>query len=281
MVKSVQLLLSDVFNVSLLAEFEVCPICRSRDLALNPEGLIVCRSCGTVLGPAVATGALASRRLADYLPLSSTDYHWKDARGVIAPKFKLYEIIARRVGSRLEAEVERLGSLLGLPKVCVETAKVLAARLGGSRDLEYIAAATLFVSCRMAKIYADSAFRNYDVRRLARKAVLVQRKTGVAMPPPPPKQLMFKLAEELGVEDREVVSKALRALDLLTPIIGRGKVAQSAALLLAARSSGYKLEVKDVARAAMVSESALMHALRELEKAFKPSSRRSSRRALS
>lgn len=267
--------------MSLLAELGVCPACGSRDTALNPEGLIVCRTCGTVLGPSIAAGHLATKR-ADYFTLESgTEYYWKDARGMVAPKFRLYESLSRRAKSKLDVEIERAAALLSLPKVCADAAKALAARLGKTHDVEYTAAATLFVACRIARIYADDAFKNYDVKRLARAVLVVQRRADVAMPPPPPKQFIYKLAEGLGVARREVVAKALEALDLLTPIIGRGKIAQSVSLLLAARSYGYKIEPREVAKAAAVSEKALVSALEEVAKSVRATNRRTSRRALS
>jgi len=267
--------------VSLIVELGACPVCGRRDLALNSEGLVVCRSCGTVMGPAVATGPLASKRPADYLPLEGgTEYDWRDVRGVITPRFKIYRAISRRSGNKISAEVERLGSYLGLPKVCAHMGEAIAARLGRSSDVEYAAAAILFLSCRLAKIYADHMFRGYDARRLARKVLWVQKTAGLSMPPPSPKHFMFKLAEDLNV-GRDVVKNALDILRLIAPVVGRAKVAQAAAFLLSARANGYRLEPRGIADAAMISERALLEALREVNAAFRPSSRRRSRPGLS
>ncbi|MGC9119065.1 MAG: TFIIB-type zinc finger domain-containing protein [Thermoproteus sp.] len=263
--------------MSLIVELGACPVCGGRDLSLNSEGLVVCRSCGTVLGPAVAAGPSASKKLADYVPLEGgTEYDWRDVRGIVTPKFKIYRAIAKRPGSRISAEVERLGSYLGLPKVCIHTGESLAARVGRAGDVEYTAAAILFISCRLAKIYADHMFKDYDVRRLARRALWVQRTAGISMPPPPPKYFMFKIAEELGV-DKDIVKNALDILRLIMPVVGRGKIAQAAAFLLSARAHGYKLEPKDVANAAMISEKSLLEALREVDAAFRPLDRGRSR----
>ncbi|MEZ0247764.1 MAG: TFIIB-type zinc finger domain-containing protein [Thermoproteus sp.] len=266
--------------MSLLLEFDRCPVCGSRDISLNQEGLLVCRSCGTVVGVAVAAGLLASRKEGEYRPLAgSTDYYWRDVRGVVTPKYKLYEALARRGKRALEAEVERVAALLGLPKACRETARHIAARMGRTNDVEYAAAAVLFLSCRLARIYNDHLFKGYDMRRLGRKVVWVQRKADIGMPPPPPKQFIYRLAEELGLGFTEI-KDALYVLDVITPVVGRGKMAQTAALLLSARAHGRKIEPIQIAEAAGISSGQLVEVIKEIDRAFRPlgrSSRRSGR----
>ncbi|MEM3327071.1 MAG: hypothetical protein QXK63_06460, partial [Thermoproteus sp.] len=252
--------------MSLLLEFDRCPVCGSRGISLNQEGLLVCRSCGTVVGVAVATGFLANKREEEYYPLGSTDYYWRDVRGIVTPKYKLYEALARRGKKALEAEVERVASLLGLPRACRETARHIAARIGRASDLEYAAAAVLFLSCRLAHIYSDHLFKNYDLRRLGRKVVWVQRRADIGMPPPPPKQFMYRLAGELGLGLAEI-KDALYVLDVITPVVGRGKIAQTAALLLSARAHGHKISPTQIAEVAGISGEQLIEVIEEIDKA--------------
>ncbi|CCC82353.1 transcription initiation factor B [Thermoproteus tenax] len=246
-----------------------CPVCGGERLALNSEYMVVCTSCGTVLGGAVASGAYATRRDDDHAPIfGSTLFDWHDIRGLVVPKYKVYEMLNRRVSSGVETEIDKLASLLSLPKACSSTAKWIVMRIRYVRDVELTAAAALFISCRIVKTYADFKFKGFDAEKLRRKIVLLQKLAKLSMPPPPPVQVIHHLVSEFKLGP-EVVRDSLDILEVLSPILGRGKIAQLVAFILAARARGHKIDVRAVADASWSQPDLIVDALKTVARAVK------------
>lgn len=252
-----------------------CPVCGAKNsLAPNAEGLQVCRSCGYVLGPIVVAGFKAVKSAIAAAPISGpTDFSWRDATGRITPVFKLYQAL-NRAGRRLEAEIDKAAALLSSPSACVATAKALARGIKRAADIETTAAALLFVACRMEGVYNDDLFvEMYDAKKLRRKIVEVQRMTGAAAPPPSPKQVIYKVLASAGASDASIARDALEMLEVLAPLIGRGKAASTAAAYLALRARGYDVSVSCLASRVWASEAVVELLLKRIRAAARRRSR--------
>ncbi|MBP1448868.1 MAG: hypothetical protein JZD41_02460 [Thermoproteus sp.] len=261
--------------MSLALEKYDCPLCGAKNsLTLNSDSLYVCKACGYVLGPMVVAGFKAVKSAIAAAPLSgSTDFSWRDITGRITPVFKLHQTL-NKAGRRLEAEIDKAAALLSLPSVCAATAKALAGRIKRVADMETTVGALLFVACRMESIYNDDLFvKAYDAKRLRRKVVEVQRMTGVAMPPPNAKQVIYRILASVGASDVSIAKDALEVFEVLAPLIGRGKAASTIAAYLALKARGYDVSIGGLASKVWASEAVVESLLKRIKTAARRRSR--------
>ncbi|CCC82114.1 transcription initiation factor IIB [Thermoproteus tenax] len=291
----------------------VCPVCGNDKFVYNYErGEIVCVVCGTVIsenlvdlgpewraftneekGQRARTGAPITRLVSEALT-TVIDWRDRDVSGKeLDLKRKLEVIRLRKWQTRARVqtsyernfvqaaqELERLKSSMGVPRPCVEQAleiyrQALEKELVRGRSVEAMAAAALYMACRMLKTPRplDELIRYTKAsrREVARCYRLLLRELNVRVPISDPVLYISRVAEQLKLTG-DVVKTAI-------DIINRAKKAgltagkdpaglAAAAVYIASLLHGDNRTQKDFAVAAGVTEVTVRNRYKELAKAL-------------
>jgi transcription initiation factor TFIIB len=290
-----------------------CPICGNDRFVYNYErGEVVCIVCGAVvqeqlldLGPEwraftseekgqrARTGAPLTRLISEALT-TVIDWRDKDVSGKeLDIKRKLEVIRLRKWQTRARVqtsyernfiqaaqELERLRSAMGIPRPCVEQAleiyrQALEKELVRGRSVEAMAAAALYMACRMMKMPRplDELVRYTKAsrREVARCYRLLLRELNVKVPISDPVLYISRIAEQLKLSG-EVVKTAIEILQKAKRAgITAGKDPAglaAAAVYIASLMHGDNRTQKDFAVAAGVTEVTVRNRYKELAKAL-------------
>ena len=174
------------------------------------------------------------------------------------------------------AEIERMGSALGLPENVRETASVIYRRalsedLLPGRSIEGVASAALYAAARQANhprsIKEVANVSRVDDMEFKRTYRYIVRELGLAVAPADPASYVGRIASELDVEDH-VERRARELLDTAegTGVFnGKSPVGLAAAAIYAAgRLTGTRSTQDDVAAAADISTVTIRNRYQEL-----------------
>jgi transcription initiation factor TFIIB len=177
-------------------------------------------------------------------------------------------------------ELERLRSAMGIPRPCIEQAleiyrQALEKELVRGRSVEAMAAAALYMACRMMKMPRplDELVRYTKAsrREVARCYRLLLRELNVKVPISDPVLYISRIAEQLKLSG-EVVKTAIEILQKAKKAgITAGKDPAglaAAAVYIAALMHGDNRTQKDFAVAAGVTEVTVRNRYKELAKAL-------------
>lgn len=291
----------------------VCPVCGNDKFVYNYErGEIVCVVCGTVIsenlvdlgpewraftneekGQRARTGAPITRLVSEALT-TVIDWRDKDVSGKeLDLKRKLEVIRLRKWQTRARVqtsyernfvqaaqELERLKSSMGVPRPCVEQAleiyrQALEKELVRGRSVEAMAAAALYMACRMLKMPRplDELIRYTKAsrREVARCYRLLLRELNVKVPISDPVLYISRVAEQLKLTG-DVVKTAIEIIDKAKKAgLTAGKDPAglaAAAVYIASLLHGDNRTQKDFAIAAGVTEVTVRNRYKELAKAL-------------
>ncbi len=291
----------------------VCPVCGNDKFVYNYErGEIVCVVCGTVIsenlvdlgpewraftneekGQRARTGAPITRLVSEALT-TVIDWRDKDVSGKeLDLKRKLEVIRLRKWQTRARVqtsyernfvqaaqELERLKSSMGVPRPCIEQAleiyrQALEKELVRGRSVEAMAAAALYMACRMLKTPRPLdeliRFTKASRREVARCYRLLLRELNVKVPISDPTLYISRVAEQLKLTGDvvktaiEIINKAKKA-GLTAGKDPAGLAA--AAVYIASLLHGDNRTQKDFAIAAGVTEVTVRNRYKELAKAL-------------
>lgn len=291
----------------------VCPVCGNDKFVYNYErGEIVCIVCGAVIsenlvdlgpewraftneekGQRARTGAPITRLVSEALT-TVIDWRDKDVSGKeLSLKHKLEVIRLRRWQTRARVqtsyernfvqtaqELERLKGAMGVPRPCVEQAleiyrQALERELVRGRSVEAMAAAALYMACRMLKTPRplDELIRYTKAsrREVARCYRLLLRELNVRVPISDPTLYISRVAEQLKLTG-DVVKTAIEILQKAKKAgLTAGKDPAglaAAAVYVASLLHGDNRTQKDFAVAAGVTEVTVRNRYKELAKAL-------------
>ncbi|MGC9118571.1 MAG: transcription initiation factor IIB [Thermoproteus sp.] len=291
----------------------ICPVCGNDKFVYNYErGEIVCVVCGTVIsenlvdlgpewraftneekGQRARTGAPITRLVSEALT-TVIDWRDKDVSGKeLDLKRKLEVIRLRKWQTRARVqtsyernfvqaaqELERLKSAMGVPRPCVEQAleiyrQALEKELVRGRSVEAMAAAALYMACRMLKTPRPLdeliRFTKASRREVARCYRLLLRELNVRVPISDPVLYISRVAEQLKLTGDVVKT----AIDIINKAKKAGLTAgkdpaglAAAAVYIASLLHGDNRTQKDFAIAAGVTEVTVRNRYKELAKAL-------------
>lgn len=166
-------------------------------------------------------------------------------------------------------ELERLRSSMGVPRPCIEQAleiyrQALEKELVRGRSVEAMAAAALYMACRMAKmprlLDEFASYTKASIVEVARCYRLMLRELNVKVPPADPALYVLRAAKQLNL-DGEVVRRAIDLIQKAKKVVrGRKPTSVAAAALYLVTS----LSQSDVSKTLGVSDGAVRDAARLL-----------------
>jgi transcription initiation factor TFIIB len=288
----------------------VCSACGSRNIVRDLEsGELVCGDCGLVIADHVVSTrpewkafTLEEHQERDRvgLPPSFSIYDKglsttiggvsRDARGKRIPNKRRFEILrlrkwqARSTVNNSErnlaqamSELDRLSDRLHLPSTVQEMAavtyrKALKEGLVRGRNISSIAAASLYVACRMTRtprtlreLAGMSPMDKGDISRCYR---ILLKDLGLHMPVPRAQRRVPKIASraELGEETQRTAIEILGEADRLKITVGKAPMGMAAAALyLACTMNGENRTQKTLAEASGVTEVTLRNRYKDLK----------------
>jgi len=288
----------------------VCSLCGGTDFIEDSKrGERVCTSCGCVAsdhemdtGPEwraftaeernarARTGAPATLMIADKGLATTISWGNRDANGrsikgsrrAAIYRMRKWQIRSMAHGSKHRNlsiamnELERLGSQLGVPRDCKETAaliyrKALDKRLVRGRSIEGMIAASLYLSCRIHRIprQLDEMTTETRIKRkeLAHSVRQILRYVKVKVPLPSPNDLMPRISGDLNMTGRAVQ----RATSIIEEARAEGLTAgkdpgglAAASLYIAGILENDRRTQREIAKASNVTEVTVRNRYKEL-----------------
>jgi transcription initiation factor TFIIIB Brf1 subunit/transcription initiation factor TFIIB len=141
-------------------------------------------------------------------------------RRILITKIKKYRWGQQRLQLEVETELKRLRSAMGIPRPCIEQAleiyrQALEKELVRGRSVEAMAAAALYMACRMMKMPRPlDEFVRYTKasrKKVARYYRLLLQELNVKVPVSDPMLYISRIAQQLGLSG-EVVKTAIEIL---------------------------------------------------------------------
>jgi len=255
-------------------DVEFCPICGGRVGRNHLTGENVCQHCGLVVD-----------RVLDFRPAQRA--YDQEQRGRAGPpltperRAQTYRLRKwRRQASTSSTEDRNLAkasnimshvtSYLRIPNGAREEAAVLyrrARKLALGRNIERIAVATLYITCRKRQIsrtfheFADAS--GFKRKELIRSYIFLKRQLRIHTQAADPGEYMARIAYKLGLSDK-VQARATKLLNRMKSKQGRSPaILAAAAIYVAALQEGEHRTKKDVAKAAGVTDVSIRTAIKD------------------
>ena len=215
------------------------------------------------------------------MKIDNTEERMKIARlRVLQEKARVKSSADRNLSKALK-ELERIGSLLNLPKAVKEEAAVIyreavKKKIVMGRSIDSVLAASIYVACRKMKVAVSlddiAKYSKADKKEVARHYRTLMIRLKIKVPVNDAKEHAIKIAELLGVSGKTTV----KAIEIIEKVrekgISSGKEPASiaaASLYIACLLNDERRTQKEISMTAGITETTLRMRYKEIMKALK------------